>query len=189
LTRKTLTWMFTVAILCSLIASAAVGHGLTIAASSLQSCVLLVDDDQDGPDVRGYYTSALDELGTAYDVWDLATQGDPSADDLMSYSMVVWFTGYPRSDTLTLANETEVVAYLDAEGRFFLSSEDYLYDRGVTSFGQGRLRIGSYTNDVNRTDIEGTGLPPGGELGPYNLTPPDGWPGQLYTDAVVRWEG
>jgi hypothetical protein len=44
--------MFMGTMLCGLIASAALGHGLTTAASSLQPCVLLVDDDQDGPDVR-----------------------------------------------------------------------------------------------------------------------------------------
>ncbi len=143
----------------------------------------------DGPDVRPYYTSALDELGVTYDVWDVATQGDPSADDLMAYQVVIWFTGYPRSDTFTSANEAAVASYLDAQGRFWLVSEDYLYDRGLTSFGQIRLRIGSYTNDVNRTDPEGTGQSPGGGLGPYNLTPPDGWLGELYTDDVVKLGG
>jgi len=181
--------MFISVVLCGLIASAALGRVLTTSASSLQACVLLVDDDQNGPDVRAYYTSTLDELGEAYDVWDVATQGDPSVDDLVDYSMVIWFTGYPRSDTFTLANETAAAAYLDAEGRFFLSSEDYLYDRGVTSFGQTRLRISNYTNDVNGTTLEGTGMPPGDQLGPYNLIPPDGWPGDLYTDDVVRWGG
>ena len=154
------------------------------------ACVLLVDDDQDGPDVRIYYTSALDELDAAYDVWDVASQGDPSTDDLMGYQMVIWFTGYPRSDTFTSANETAVAAYLDAGGRnFFLSSEDYLYDRGLTSFGQTRLTIASYTNDVNQTDPVGVLYSPGSGLGPYNLIPPSGWPGDLYTDDVVRRTG
>jgi len=54
----------------------------------------------------------------------------------MGYKMVTWFTGYPRSDTFTSANEAAVVTYLDADGRFCLVSEDYLYDGGLTSFGQ-----------------------------------------------------
>ena len=154
------------------------------------ACMLLVDDDQDGPNVRIYYTSTLDELDVAYDVWDVATQGDPSADDLMGYQMVIWFTGYPRSDTFTSANETAVAAYLDAGGRsFFLSSEDYLYDMGLTMFGQIRLAISSYTNDVNRTDLEGTGQLPGGGSGAHNLVPPSGWVGDLYTDNVVKRGG
>ena len=162
---------------------------LSQASGANLACVLLVDDDQDGPDVRLYYTSALDELGVTYDVWDVASQGDPSANDLMGYRMVIWFTGYPRSDTFTSANEAAVAAYLDAEGLFFLSSEDYLYDRGLTTFGRTRLTIASYTNDVNQTDPVGVLYSPASGLGPYNLIPPGGWPGDLYTDDVVRQSG
>jgi len=168
-----------------LITSMALGQVL----EANQACVLLVDDDQDGPDVRIYYTSTLDELGVTYDVWDMAAQGDPSADDLMGYQMVLWFTGYPRSDTFTSANEAAVATYLDAEGLFFRASADYLHDRGLTTFGQIRLIISSYTNDVNRTDPEGAGLPPGGALGPYSLIPPSGWPGDLHTDDVIKRSG
>ena len=180
---KKLATALVVAALWGLIASAASGQVPEVNLA----CVLLVDDDQDGPDVRIYYTSALDELDATYEVWDVATQGDPSAGDLMGYQMVIWFTGYPRNDTFTSANEAAVATYLDAEGRFWLVSEDYLYDRGLTSFGQTRLRIGSYTSDVNRTDPEGIAYTHGTGLGPYNLTPPNGWPGNLYTDDIVRW--
>jgi len=185
LTHKTFTVILTSVVLCGLIALAALGYVLTTAANSSLPCVLLVDDDQDSPDVRTYYTSALDELGATYDVWDLDVQGSPSASDLMGYQMVIWFTGYPRSDTFTSANEAAVQSYLNAEGRFCLVSEDYLYERGLTSFGLIRLRIDSYTSDVNRTDPVGNGGHPVGDgLGPYNLIAPDGWSGDLYTDNV-----
>lgn len=179
---KTFAAALVVATIWGLMTSAALGQ----APGANLACVLLVDDDQDGPDVRIYYTSALDELNVTYDVWDVATQGDPSAGDLMGYQMVIWFTGYSRSDTFTSANEAAVAAYLDAEGSFFLSSEDYLHDRGLTSFGQIRLAISTYTNDVNQTDPVGVLNTPGMGLGPYNLIPPNGWPGDLYTDAVVK---
>ena len=182
---KTFATALVVAALCGLLASAASDHAL----GGNPSCLLLVDDDQDGPDVRTYYTSALDELGATYDVWDVASQGDPSAGDLMGYQMVIWFTGYPRSGTFSSANEAAVATYLDAAGRFWLVSEDYLYDRGLTSFGQIRLAIGSYTNDVTRTDHEGVAYTPGSGLGPYNLTAPHDWPGDLYTDNVVKRGG
>jgi hypothetical protein len=182
---KTFAAALVVATICGLVTSAALGQVL----EANLACVLLVDDDQNGPDVRIYYTSALDELGVSYDVWDVATQGDPSAGDLMDYQIVLWFTGYPRSDTFTSANEAAVAAYLDAKGLFFLSSEDYLHDRGLTTFGYTRLTIASYTNDVNRTDPEGTGQSPGGGLGPYNLIPPSGWPGDLHTDDVIKRSG
>lgn len=183
--HRTFTMILASAVLCGLIALAALGYVLTTAANSSLPCVLLVDDDQDSPDVRTYYTSALDELRATYDVWDVAGQGSPSASDLMGYRMVIWFTGYPRSDTFTSANEAAVATYLDAKGRFCLVSEDYLYERGLTSFSLIRLRIDSYTSDVNRTDPVGNGgHPVGNGLGPYNLTAPDGWPDGLYTDNV-----
>lgn len=153
-------------------------------------CILLVDDDQNDPDVRSYYTSTLDDLGAEYSVWDLGTQGSPDAEDLIGYKMVLWFTGKPWSDTFTSANETAVAEYLDSGGNFFLSSEDYLYDAGsVTSFGQNYLKISSYTNDVNRTDPRGiAGDPIGDGLGPYTLTAPSGW-GTIYSDNVYSSVG
>ncbi len=187
---RTFALTFTIAVLCGLSAFVALGYGPTTAASLPFPCVLLVDDDQDNPDVRPYYTSALNEVGATYDVWDVAGQGDPAASDLMGYEMIIWFTGYPRSDTFTSANEAVVATYLDAGGRFWLVSEDYLYDRGLTFFGLSRLRIGSYTSDVNRMDPLGrAGDPIGSGLGPYNLTAPDGWPGDLYTDDVNNGGG
>jgi len=161
---------------------------ITLVVATLVGLIVPVASS-DGPDVRVYYTSALDELGVTYEVWNVAIQGDPSANDLIGYRMVIWFTGYPRSDTFTSANEAAVASYLDAQGRFWLVSEDYLYDRGLTSFGQDRLRIAAYTNDVNRTDPEGVEYSLAAGLGPYNLTPPHGWPGELYTDDVVLWSG
>ena len=122
-------------VLCVLATLVALGPGLEATASAPPHCLLLVDDDGDDPDVRSYYTAALDALGAPRDLWDLSVQGDPAAGDLMGYEMVVWFTGRSRSDTFTSANESAVAAYLDAGGRFLLSSETYLQDRGLTSFG------------------------------------------------------
>ncbi len=159
-------------------------------------CILLVDDDEDNPDVRAYYTEALDDLGYDYDVWDVAAQGNPTAADLADYRMVFWFTGYPWGQTFTGQNEAAVAAYLDAGGNFFLSSEDYLYDFGLTPFGQNYLGISNYQNDVERTDPVGNaGNPVGDGLGPYSLTPPAGWDGSLWTDNATgpaspfRWQG
>jgi len=183
------------AIVCSflvLMASIPVLASASLASTSRAPlpCVLLVDDDQDNPDVRAYYTSALDDLGIPFDVWDVAAQGEPAVSALLGYKMVVWFTGYPRSETFTAGNEEAVASYLDAGGRFLLSSEDYLQDRGLTSFGQNRLRISNYVSDVNRTDLGSTGQSPGYSwLGPYNLTPPDGWTGPLNTDNVFKGSG
>ncbi len=141
-------------------------------------CILLVDDDGDGPDVRSYYTSAFDDLGLDYDVWDVTAQGDPALGDIYGYAMVFWFTGYPYNQTFTPDNEEAVSAYLDAGGRFFLSSQDYLWEYHLTPFGQDYLHIASYTSDVSQTTVTGQNVFAG--LGPYALS----YPFTNYSDIV-----
>jgi hypothetical protein len=62
------------------------------------NCILLLDDDGDSepgfPDVRAYYTAALDALDLDYDIWDVATLGDPYLGNLVGYGTVLWFTGF-----------------------------------------------------------------------------------------------
>ncbi len=141
-------------------------------------CILLVDDDQDGPDVRSSYTTALDNLGYGYNVWDTSTQGDPSEADLAGYRQLVWFTGYPYSNTFNNGNEAAVGAYLDAGGNFFLSSQDYLFEMNLTPFGQNYLHIASYTSDVGQTTVTGQNAYSG--LGPFSLS----YPFTNYSDVV-----
>ncbi len=147
--------------------------------------VLLVDDDKNGPDLRTYYTGALDQLGVDYNVWDVVAQGDPAGNDLAGYCTVLWYNGQSSSGTFSAGNEAAVAAYLDGGGSFFLSSHEYLYERGKTSFGQNYLHIGTFTNDVKYTDPLGVaGDPLGGGLGPYTLSKPTGWTATLWTDNV-----
>ena len=56
--------------------------------------ILLVDDDDNGPDVRAAYVDALNALGESFDVWDTGNSDDePSAVTLSPYQAVIWFTG------------------------------------------------------------------------------------------------
>jgi hypothetical protein len=141
-------------------------------------CILLVDDDQDGPDVREYYTGALDSLGYDYNIWDTGDMGSPSDADLAGYMQVFWFTGYPFSNSFSPANEGTVSTYLDEGGNFFLSSQDYLYEYGLTPFGQNYLHIASFTSDVSQTSVTGQNVFSG--LGPYALS----YPFTNYSDIV-----
>ena len=141
-------------------------------------CILLVDDDQNGPDVRSSYTSALDNLAYGYNVWDVGTQGDPAAADLAGYRHVLWFNGYSYSNTFNGTNEAAVGAYLDAGGNFFLSSQDYLWDMDLTPFGQDYLHIASFTSDVSQVTVTGQNV--FGGLGPYTLS----YPFINYSDTV-----
>lgn len=141
-------------------------------------CILLVDDDQNDPDVRSYYTSALDGLGVEYDVWDTTLDGDPGLQDIEGYRKLLWGLGYPWSNTFNGTNETDVAAYLDSGGNFFLSGQDYLYDVGLTSFGMNYLHILNFQNDEGQTVVTGQNEFTG--LGPYNLS----FPFTNYSDIV-----
>ncbi|MBK8988055.1 MAG: M20/M25/M40 family metallo-hydrolase [Chloroflexi bacterium] len=138
-------------------------------------CVLLVDDDNDSPDVRPYYTAALDALGVSYDVFNAGSGNGPSLDEMTGYQAIIWFSGdkYGTAGPNS-ADEANLAAYLDAGGRLFLSSQDYLYDMGLTPFGQNYLGIGSFSNDAgNATTKYGVpGDPIGDGLGPYPLSYP-----------------
>ncbi len=145
-------------------------------------CILLVDDDNNSPDTRPYFTAALDTLGYDYDIFDVGGAGGngPTAAQMAGYSIVIWFSGDKWGSTSAGPNSTDeghLVTYLNGGGRLFLSSQDYLYDMGLTTFGQNYLGIGSYTNDSGgATSIVGlAGDPIGGGLGPFNLTYPTGF--------------
>ena len=58
-------------------------------------CILLVDDDNDSPDVRPYFEAALNNLGYDYDVFDVGggAGNGPSAAEMAGYNMVLWFSG------------------------------------------------------------------------------------------------
>src|SRR5258706_8296401 len=93
--------LFSIAVICSPAsrshaaqAPLAIGpsqaHALAVGATPR---ILLVDDDTNNPDVRSYFTAALDGLGVDYDIWDTATSDEPNSATLANYATVIWFTG------------------------------------------------------------------------------------------------
>lgn len=143
-------------------------------------CILLVDDDNDAPDVRGYYTAALSSLGYAYDVFEVADAGNgPTLLELAGYPAVIWFSGDQYGDSAgpNATDEANLTGYLEDGGRLFLSSQDYLWDRGLSSFGGDYLGIGSYGNDTGGASSKYgvRGSPLGSEVGPYPLSYPPGF--------------
>lgn len=150
--------------------------------TTVASSVLLVDDDQSStgsdmpPDVASNYEAALADAGQSYDVWDSRIEGSPDASLLELYDTVIWFTGQPWQSTLTEHDEAALASYLDQGGRLFLSSQEYLYDRGLTDFGRNYLHIGQYVGDQTANTVVGvSGNAIGSGLGPYTLS-------YVYTD-------
>ena len=144
--------------------------------------ILLVDDDDNSPDVQSYYTDTMDALGFQYKVWDTSvSDNEPNKDQLSQYRLVIWFTGdsWQSFTGPSAASEGYLSDYLDEGGSLFISSQDYIFIRGFTSFMDSYLGLDSYEEDANHTEVTGTG-PFFGGLGPYTLSYKD-W---NYSDRV-----
>jgi choice-of-anchor B domain-containing protein len=146
--------------------------------------ILLVDDDDNSPDVRSYYTTALDALGVDYDIWDTNNSDDePSAVELAPYSVVIWFTGdeFGGAAGPGSSGETALSSWLDDGNCLFISSQDYYYDRGLTPFMSSYLGVDSASSDNgNYSAVSGEGSLFGG-LGPYDLV----YPFSDYSDIIT----
>ncbi len=147
--------------------------------------ILLVDDDDNGPDVLATYTSALDNLGMSYDIWDTnGSDTEPSATQLAPYSTVIWFTGgsFGGAAGPGSAGETALGTWLDSEnGCFFISSQDYHYDRDTTPFMTNYLGASTITDDDgDYTSVTGQGTV-FGALGSSSLV----YPFTDYSDPIT----
>ncbi len=150
--------------------------------------VLVVDDDDNDPDVRPTYTAALAGLGVQYDVWDTGNSDvEPSAAELAPYRTVIWFTGdeFGGAAGPGPATEADLTSWLGAAPScLFISSQDYYYDRGLTPFMQSALGLGSATSDTNQTTVTGAGSPFIGH-GPFSLS----YPFTNYSDTMSAGGG
>jgi len=146
--------------------------------------VLLVDDDDNAPDVQGTYTAALDALLGAggYDIWDTNNSDiEPDADLLSYYDSVIWFTGeeYQAPTGPGDDGEAALASWLDNSGCLFISSTDYHYAKGLTPFMENYLGVDLVDDDTGMATAEGQNAVFAG-LGPYNLT----YPGPDYSDEI-----
>jgi hypothetical protein len=135
--------------------------------STLTGEILLVDDDDNSPDVVSIYTHTLTSLGKTYVIWDTGGTSEPVSNTLNSFDTVVWFTGDAYSG-VGYAGEIALGNWLDTGKCLLMSSQDYLYDSGLTPFIDTFLGVDSYTNDVYQDVITGTASI-FGDLGPYTL--------------------
>jgi subtilisin family serine protease len=138
--------------------------------------VLVVDDDDNDPDVRSFYTNALDTIGLEYDIWDTNnSDNEPGLSLLAPYEMVIWFTGAEFGGAAGPGSTGEVSLedWLDNGGCFFISSQDYIFDRGgLTPFMTNYLGAGSFSGDGGGySAVNGQGSVFGG-LGPFTLNYP-----------------
>ena len=89
--------------------------------------VLIVDDDMDGDYLR-WYTAACDSNGVLYHTYDVEGSGPPSNDTLKCYPVVFWFCGDDAATTLTHAERTCLVDFLDNGGNLLISGKNIAQD-------------------------------------------------------------
>ena len=149
--------------------------------------VLLVDDDWGGrmgllaagENEESRYFGILSQSGVYFDLWNVELfGGEPDAQTLSQYDLVIWFSGdascllsflcftpYAGPD----AHSEQLLAnYLDEGHCLLLSSKDYLFDRGITSFMRSYLGVADGQDDVGYTSITGVGEL-FGELGSFAI--------------------
>ena len=103
---------------------------------------LLVDNDDNNPDVQQYYKDALTAANVPFQTWDLKADGLtlPQA-FLMDFTKVVWFTGNSYPDPVG-PYEDELKGFLDAGGRLLMSGQDILDQAaGTSSFFSDYMHI------------------------------------------------
>src|SRR5512145_3332811 len=92
---------------------------------ALNRCVLVVDDDYFQPgqpyNYESYVIPALQDLGYAFDVWDVHADGALDLDLAKQYHSLLWLTGNDNQATLTAAEQILLADYL-LDGRTALIS-------------------------------------------------------------------
>ena len=150
--------------------------------------ILLIDDDDNSPDVRASYTATLDAMGLAYDIWDTANSDtEPSDVQLSPYRTVIWFTGdeFGGSAGPGGSGESALQSWMDTGDRcLMISGQDYFYDRGLTGFMTSHMGLGSADSDTDQATVTGSGTLFSG-LGPYALS----YPFSNYSDTFVADAG
>lgn len=153
--------------------------------------VLLVDDDDNEPDMQAVYLQMLADAGLN-DVlmWDTEnSDNEPRVAELGGFDLVVWFTGYSLWPTTgpSARSETALASFLEDGGSFFMCSQDYIIAREVTWFLRKYLGVGDVINDVSAAEVVGSvgGLYEG--HGPYLLEYPFlDWSDRLIIDPDAQ---
>jgi PKD repeat protein len=148
----------------------------------LQPLCLLVVDDDGGASWDTFYTTALSRLGYTY---RRVTQS-PDLATLAFYQGVIWLTGNQSADTLTGSDQSNLAAYLDGQGRLFVSGQDIGMDIGGSSFYHDYLQASFHADDTNAYTLTGLNVMSGLDI---TIQGGDGANNQFYPDDVTLLGG
>jgi uncharacterized repeat protein (TIGR01451 family) len=123
------------------VGSPGISASATLTTIAVALDTLLVDNDDNGPNVQPYYTAALTAAGVQFSTWDLATDKNLPVNYTKAFKNVVWFTGNSYPGPIS-PYEATLKAFLDNGGRLFMSGHDILDQAaGTTTFVHDYLHI------------------------------------------------
>ncbi len=137
------------------VSAPSISDSATIKVIAVTRATLLVDNDNQNPDVQPTYAAALTAAGQPFDTWDLDADTALPQTYLNAHSNVVWFTGnsYPAPIT---PYESRLQSFLSGGGRLLMSGQDILDQAaGTTPFVHDWLHItwdGSEAQNDKPTD-------------------------------------
>ena len=127
----------------------------TVKTIAVAVATLLVDNDDNSPDVQPYYTAALTGAGVPFSTWDLSTDRNLPTNFVKAFKNVVWFTGNSYPGPIT-PYEPQLKAFLDGGGRLFMNGQDILDQAaGTTSFVHDYLHISWDGSETQNDKVTG----------------------------------
>ncbi len=90
-------------------------------------------DDDGGDNFEEYYKNSLNANSYTFDYWDVSLRGEVPLNIINQYrsedKSIIWFSGNAREDNTLNANDrSNLAAFLEGGGRFFISGQDIGYD-------------------------------------------------------------
>jgi uncharacterized repeat protein (TIGR01451 family) len=151
------------------VGSPTLSAGATLTTIAVAVDTLLVDNDDNAPDVQGYYNAALSANGAAHSTWDLKVDKVLPLNYTKSFKNIVWFTGNSYPGPVT-PYESVLKAALDNGTRLFMAGQDLLDQAaGSTPFVRDYLHVtwnDAVQNDKPTAYVTGvTGNPVTGTFG------------------------
>jgi len=146
------------------------GRGATTTYSTFHNtpAILFVDDDHDAA-YETEFTGAITTAG----FFSVTIDFNPTATDLEGFDVVVWNTGADQTGTIATNIQADLITFLDAGGRLFLSSQGYLNHQGTGPvFTTGYLGVTAFTQDVQAPTATGVAADPIGDGLNLTLTQP-----------------
>jgi photosystem II stability/assembly factor-like uncharacterized protein len=131
----------TATVVATSVGSSSATASATVKTFAVTNDTLLVDNDNNSPDVQPAYAAALTAKGVAFDTWDLSADHNLPQGYLNAHKNVVWFTGNSYPGPVT-PYEARLKSFLDGGGRLLMSGQDILDQAaGTTAFVHDYLHV------------------------------------------------